>query len=87
MHTDRSANLSVMCRRRCPVPARPRGLPWPSEREPVAVSIREAAELEGVTPDAIRARIARRTLRAFRLAGRLVIRVQDLGRYRKPGFS
>jgi hypothetical protein len=84
-----------MTRRACPysrlpVPRRPAGSRWPSPDGAIgegAVSIKIAAELEGVSPDAIRARIARGTLRAFRLGRRLVIRVQDLGRYRKPGFS
>jgi hypothetical protein len=68
-----------------PVPRRPAGVPWPSGEtaigEQVAVPIREAAELEGVTPDAIRARIARGTLPVFRLGRRLAVRIKDLARH------
>jgi excisionase family DNA binding protein len=70
-----------------PMPARPRGSPWPSERDPVAVPIREAAELAGVKPNAIRSRVKTGRLRAFRLGRRLVIRIADLARYRRPGYE
>jgi excisionase family DNA binding protein len=79
-----------MSRRRyplLPIPCRPRMAPWPSEQDQSAVSIREAAELEGVTPDAIRARIKSGRLRTFRLGRRMVVRIVDLARYRRPGYE
>jgi len=74
-----------------PVPRRPAGVPWPSGEtaigEQVAVPIREAAELAGVKPNAIRSRVKTGRLRAFRLGRRLVIRIADLARYRRPGYE
>jgi hypothetical protein len=74
-----------------PVPRRPLGLPWPSEEtaigEQIAVGVREAAELARVKPDAIRARIKTGRLQAFRLGRRLVVRIVDLARYRRPTSS
>ena len=52
-----------------PIPRQPRADPWPSEREPVAVPIREAAQLAGVKPDAIQSRIKTGRLRVFAWAG------------------
>jgi excisionase family DNA binding protein len=76
---------------RLPVPRRPPGLPWPSGEtaigEQVAVPIREAAQLAGVKPDAIRARIRTGRLRAFRFGRRMVVRIVDLARYRRPGYE
>jgi len=74
-----------------PVPSRPPGVPWPSGEtaigEQIAVGVREAAELAGVKPDAIRSRIKTGRLRAFRLGRRMVVRIADLARYRRPGYE
>lgn len=70
-----------------PMPARHRGAPWPRERDPVAVPIREAAQLAGVKPDAIRGRIRTGRLRAFRLGRRMVVRIADLAAYQRPGYE
>jgi excisionase family DNA binding protein len=76
---------------RLPVPRRPPGVPWPSGEmaigEQLAVPVREAAQLAGVKPDAIRSRIKTGRLRAFRLGRRVVIRIADLARYRRPGYE
>jgi excisionase family DNA binding protein len=72
---------------RLPVPRRPPGLPWPSGETAIAVTVREAAELAGVKPDAIRARIKTGRLQAFRPGRRMVVRIADLARYRRPGYA
>jgi hypothetical protein len=77
--------------RRLPVPRRAPRVPWPSGEtaigEQVAVPICEAAGLAGVKPDAIRSRIKTGRLQAFRLGRRLVVRIVDLARYRRPGYE